>query len=408
MSDLFQNMSDIIFFTCRVFFSLNYSASNYIPPDFEKTAEKRNFVTKFNVTHRTKTVKPVAHILAIRLSALGDVAMTVPAIHSLAISYPNDEITVVSRRKWGALFHEMPANVHFYGIDMDDYAGIRGLERLFRELQEMRFDCVADLHDVLRTKYLSLRFRMNHIPVVPIKKGRRAKKELTRRKNKRLKPLETSVQRYADVFARLGYPFKFNFTSIFGEEKGDVGTLAELVGSKNEDEWIGVAPFAQHKGKIYPPELTERVVSILCKYPRRRIFIFGGGEEEKNIALEWEKRYPAVTSMIGYGRMEDELGVLSRMDVVLSMDSANMHLASITGVPVVSIWGATHPYAGFQGWGQEPSNFIQADMDCRPCSVYGNRPCLRGDYACLTRISPDTVAEKIESIIEKRKLTNAK
>ena len=125
-------MSDIIFFTCRVFFSLNYSASNYIPPDFEKTAEKRNFVTKFNVTNRTKTVKPVAHILAIRLSALGDVAMTVPAIHSLAISYPNDEITVVSRRKWGALFHEMPANVHFYGIDMDDYAGIRGLERLFR------------------------------------------------------------------------------------------------------------------------------------------------------------------------------------------------------------------------------------------------------------------------------------
>ena len=249
---------------------------------------------------------------------------------------------------------------------------------------------------------------MNHIPVVPIKKGRRAKKELTRRKNKRLKPLETSVQRYADVFARLGYPFKFNFTSIFGEEKGDVGTLAEIVGSKNEDEWIGVAPFAQHKGKIYPPELTERVVSILCKYPRRRIFIFGGGEEEKNIALEWEKRYPAVTSMIGYGRMEDELGVLSRMDVVLSMDSANMHLASITGVPVVSIWGATHPYAGFQGWGQEPSNFIQADMDCRPCSVYGNKPCLRGDYACLTRISPDTVAEKIESIIEKRKLTNAK
>ena len=103
-----------------------------------------------------------------------------------------------------------------------------------------------------------------------------------------------------------------------------------------------------------------------------------------------------------------ELALLSHLDTMVSMDSANMHLASITGVPVVSIWGATHPYAGFQGWGQEPSNFIQADMDCRPCSVYGNKPCLRGDYACLTRISPDTVAEKIESIIEKRKLTNAK
>ena len=350
----------------------------------------------------------MAHILAIRLSALGDVAMSVPVIHSLAINYPNDEITVVSRQKWSALFREMPGNVRFFGIDPDEYSGLRGLEQLFRELRDENFDCVADLHDVLRTKYLRLRFRMKHVPVAAIQKGRREKEELTRRRNKIIRQLKTSTERYADVFARLGYPVELCFTSLFNNEKGDVGTLAETIGSKNEDVWIGIAPFAQHKGKIYPPELTERVISILCKQPKRRIFIFGGGEEEKRIAEEWAQHYPTVTSVIGRGRMEDELGALSRMDVVLSMDSANMHLASITGVPVISIWGATHPYAGFAGWRQKPSTFIQTDIKCRPCSVYGNKPCFRGDYACLTRINPDTVAEEIESAIETRKLNDTR
>ena len=77
---------------------------------------------------------------------------------------------------------------------------------------------------------------------------------------------------------------------------------------------------------------------------------------------------------------------MSHLDVMLSMDSANMHLASLTGIPVVSVWGATHPMAGFLGYNQDPENVIQIDLECRPCSIYGNKPCQRGDYACLQNI----------------------
>lgn len=346
----------------------------------------------------------MARILALRFSALGDVAMTVPAIYSLAVSRPDCDITIVSREQWGAVFRGMPSNVHFYGVDLQEYAGLRGLERLFKELHAENFDCVADLHDVLRTKYLDMRFRMAGVTVAKIVKGRHEKAELTRKGHKPPRQLKTSVQRYADVLAKLGYPFTFDFHSIYGDELGDMGTLASVMGAKNENEWVGVAPFAQHEGKVYPLELMERVVALLCKRPALKIFIFGGGSEERQTAEQWERKYPSVTSLIGKGRLAEELGVMSHLDVMLSMDSANMHLAALTGIKVYSIWGATHPAAGFTAWGQGPDTYIQKEMACRPCSVYGNRKCMRGDYACLRRIDPNRVAEIIKSWLETRKL----
>lgn len=86
--------------------------------------------------------------------------------------------------------------------------------------------------------------------------------------------------------------------------------------------------------------------------------------------------------MIGKLNMRTELNLMSHLDVMLSMDSANMHLASLVNIPVVSIWGATHPYAGFMGWKQLPVNTVQLDLSCRPCSVYGQKPCWRG-VLCL-------------------------
>lgn len=91
-----------------------------------------------------------------------------------------------------------------------------------------------------------------------------------------------------------------------------------------------------------------------------------------------------------------ELALLSHCNVMLSMDSANMHLASLVGLRTVSVWGATHPYAGFMGWNQQMHDAVQLDMVCRPCSVFGNKPCARGDYHCLNGIPPSLIIEKIE------------
>lgn len=342
----------------------------------------------------------MARILIIRFSALGDVAMTIPVVHSLAVQYPQHEITVLSRAVWQPLFQGLPSNVSFVGADLTGkHKGILGLNSLYSELRKMHFDYVADFHHVLRSKYLCLRFRLVNIPVASIVKGRVGKKRLVRRRNKVMEIQKSSFRRYADVLEKLGFPVLLNFSSIYGEGKGSFAEIEPVTGPKGEQKWVGIAPFAKHGGKIYPIELQEEIIAHFAAVPNVKVFLFGGGENEQKIFNTWIGKYPSVVSMIGKLNMRTELNLMSHLDVMLSMDSANMHLASLVNIPVVSIWGATHPYAGFMGWKQLPVNTVQLDLKCRPCSVYGQKECWRRDYACLWKIKPEQVIAKIEGII---------
>ncbi len=334
------------------------------------------------------------HILVIRFSALGDVAMTVPVVYSLAHQYPWVRITVLSRPSVRPLFEHLAPNVGFMGADIrGEYKGVKGLNSLYRRLLAKQFTAIADLHSVLRSDYLRMRFKLSRFKVAHIDKHRRGKRLLVASVGKQLVQQPTSFQNYADVFAKLGYPLHLDFTSIFPSEDG--------VGHDKSAPWIGIAPFAAHKGKIYPVGKMEQVIARLIQsYPQGRIYLFGGGKEESAVMDEWMLRFPGVTNASAQlNGLSEELSLMSRLDVMVSMDSANMHLASLVNTPVVSIWGATHPYAGFMGWNQKESRAVQLDLPCRPCSIYGNKPCARGDYACLENISPEMIVDQIKAVL---------
>ena len=344
------------------------------------------------------------HILVIRFSALGDVAMAVPVVWALATQYPDIRITVLSRAFARTLFDDLAPNVNFMEADLKhEYKGMRGLNALYRRLVAKQFTKVADLHDVLRSEYLRMRFNVGRYRVEHIKKYRKQRRQLTNPKNKLRQPLPSSFNSYAEVFARLGYPIDItSFRSIFPKEGGNLNLLpAEIGPKKSFSQWIGIAPFAAHQGKIYPPVLMEQVICLLIqKYPKARIFLFGRGKEEDNYFQQWTEKYPQCLFVTKHCEtMYQELIIMSHLDVMLSMDSANMHLASLTGTPVVSVWGATHPMAGFLGFNQKEENIIQTDLDCRPCSIFGNKPCRRGDYACLQNIPPKRIVERITTLI---------
>lgn len=329
--------------------------------------------------------------------------MTIPVVYACACRHPEVNFTVLSREFVRPLFGQMPPNVHFVGADLKGkHKGVLGLEQLVDELRPLGIDAVADLHDVLRSKYLRMRFRLMGVKTACIDKGRREKKALTNPTRKKLVPLKTSFERYADVFRSLGLEVVPLFTSVFGQGKGDLQAVRPVVDvEKGTDKWVGIAPFAAHKGKVYPLPQMEQVVAALSAVAGYRIFLFGAGESERSVLEQWEQQYKNVCSLAGKLRMDGELIIMSHLDVMLSMDSANMHLASLVNTPVLSVWGATHPYAGFMGWGQPFERAIQTDLSCRPCSIYGNRPCLRGDYACLTLIRPETIVERIKQLIDK-------
>ena len=335
------------------------------------------------------------NILLVRFSAIGDVAMTVPVITSLAKAYPDRRFTMLSNVRFAPFFAGMPQNVSFIGVDLKkDYHGFGAMLKLFFRLRKNHFDAMADLHGVLRTTALTIFFRLFFTKVCRIDKDRRSRKRLTRQKNKDLTPRLTSFDRYRIVIEKLGFGFNMDFRSIFGEEKADLSSVKDIVGEK-DCTWVGIAPFAAHKGKIYPLYLMEEVVSQIDSACLCRQFVFAYGKE-RSLVEEWAQKYRSVEVIDTRLGLEGELALISNMEVMLAMDSSNMHLASITATPVVSIWGATHPVAGFLGWGQKPDDCIQLDLPCRPCSIYGKKECIYGDYRCLTGIDPDAVFAKVK------------
>jgi ADP-heptose:LPS heptosyltransferase len=346
------------------------------------------------------------NVLVARFSALGDVAMTIPVLYSACRCYPDVNFIMVTRPSMTNIFVNHPSNLIIEGVDVkNQYKGIKGLYQLVKELVvKYNIDAFVDLHDVLRTRIMGLFFHLRRIPVSVLNKGRRHKRALTRRNNKIMLPLLSSRARYRGAFHKMGMPIQDCFDGLYGKNgHGDEQLFSAITAPKTSGEhWIAIAPFAAHQGKIYPTDKMEEVVKQLLDDETVKIFLFGGGGIEKEILDSWVSKYNRVISLAGkkYG-FPTELALMSFMDVVVSMDSANMHLASIVGTKVVSVWGATHYYCGFKGWRQNDNDAVQLAMTCRPCSVFGNKPCHRGDYLCLTGITPSMIIDKVRANLNK-------
>jgi ADP-heptose:LPS heptosyltransferase len=318
-------------------------------------------------------------ILAYRFSAFGDVAMTAPVILEFLEQNPNTEIIMVSRKNFQDLFAGIPRLI-FHGVEVDDYKGYFGLQRLAKELlQAYKPNFVADLHDVIRSKMLSNFFSRKGFSVFKIEKGKEEKKELVDIWNIEKQQLKLTVERYADVFREMGFSLNLShkYRSISSEKSG-----------------IGFAPFAQHKGKMLPLKKSFALAKKLAEI--QTVYFFGGGKAEVEILNAWEKDIPNTVSLAGKLQLKEELEKMASLQCMVSMDSANMHLASLAGTRCVSVWGATHPYAGFLGYGQSENDVVQVkDLTCRPCSVFGDKECYRGDWACLQELEVEQILAKI-------------
>ena len=324
----------------------------------------------------------MTRILAYRFSAFGDVAMTVPVFTEFLEQNPDVEIIMVSRENFRELFAGIP-NLIFHGINLDDYKGISGMRRLSKELiSNYRPNYIADLHDVIRAKILDKIFTRKGFKVFKINKGKEEKELLTDVWNLNKSPLKHNTERYADVFREMGFKIE----------------LSHQLRPKNIAKLgIGIAPFAQHKGKMLPLEKTFELAKILSS--NHQIYFFGGGKSEEDTLKTWQNQIPNSENIAGNLTLKQELERISDLELMISMDSANMHLASLVGTRCVSVWGSTHPFAGFLGYGQSENDVVQIkDLTCRPCSVFGDKECYRGDWACLEEINIQQVIDKVIAV----------
>lgn len=337
-----------------------------------------------------------------RFSAMGDVALTMGTLATVLKHRSDLKIIMVTRGKFVPFFNNSPG-IEVFPCDFEgEHKGPAGIIYLFRQLQHFRPDYVLDLHQNLRTRFLKALFSLSGKKVFSLDKHRAEKKQIIRGEHHI--PVKHVCEQYLDVFKAAGIIESTihieNLTPLFKTSGGVKRTVDQWIQQENAIPFIGIAPFAQHKGKIWPLERYQKLIELLPeKYPGHKILLFGGGPKEGEILEKVARKYPGTLNLVNRFSLEEELELISRATCFISGDTSNMHFAAMMGVKVISIWGATHTLTGFGPLFQPEQNKVEISREvltCRPCSVYGKEPCRRGDYACLDWLKPETVMLKTE------------
>lgn len=331
---------------------------------------------------------------------MGDVAMTVPVIRALVQQHQNVKVTVVSRPFFKPFFEEIE-RIDFVGVDLKKrHKSFAGIYRLYQDLKKQQFDFVADFHNVLRSKVLRTFFKLSGTKVAFTDKGRDEKKALTRSKNKTFKPVKSMVDRHVETLKQLGFSVDLS-NVIFPKKKPLSPEIIKITGEKDTQKWIGIAPFAQYTTKVYPQDLMSETINLLAQNQEYKVLLFGGGDEEVQKLNQLQQNLNNVVVVAGKIKFQEELILIQNLDIMLSMDSGNAHIAAMYGIPVVTLWGHTHPFAGFVPFQQPLSNCLVSDREkypLLPTSVYGNK-IIPGYEEVMRTILPTNIVEKIKELL---------
>jgi len=270
---------------------------------------------------------------------------------------------------------------------------------LYQDLEALNIDAFVDLHNVLRSKVVRTLFSASGKKTASVDKGRKGRKSLTRPEDKVFKPLPTMFERHAKVFSELGFLVDLA-NPIFPQKAILDSEILNIIGD-SEQKLIGIAPFAQYDSKVYPLDLMQEVIDSLALDPKNTILLFGGGKKEIEILNTISFGKTNVINIAGKIKFPQELELISNLDVMLSMDSGNAHIAAMLGIKVITLWGATHPYAGFSPFNQPLDNALVSDRNLYPklpTSVYGNKN-VEGYEDAMRTIAVEKVVSKIQSIL---------
>ena len=325
---------------------------------------------------------------------MGDVAMLVPVLRCLYAQNQNIQITLVTRNRFAPIFKEFSKLQLMTPDFTGTHKGLKGLYRLYKELKQTKPQRIADIHHNLRSRILRLFFRLSFARIKVIDKGYTDRKRLTHPTKKTMKPLTPQHYRYVDVFSRLGFALdvdKHEFPIKPGLPKSSL-----KIDLPADRKWIGIAPFAAHSGKVYPLDLMQKVVGYLQQ--EHSVFMFGYGPKEATQIYIWAKAYPNVIPNALEMSFSDQLDLIANLDVMISMDSANGHLAANFDVPVITLWGMTHPFLGFFPFGQNNHLIVDREKFPKvPTSPYGKKV-PKGYRDAMRTITPEKV---IEMVLEK-------
>lgn len=351
----------------------------------------------------------MARYLVIRLSALGDVAMLIQLLYAVARANEQHDFILLTQPFITELLIDPPDNVEAMAIDIRrEEHSLLGLMRYARRLRFEHFDAVLDLHDVLRTKFLRSYLRLWGIPYLHLRKPRRERRALLHRQpGEPLVPVPPMWTRYRQVFASAGLqvPDQVPPITLHPSLLDSFARLHPQLAQRPKGQLrLGIAPFASTAAKTYAPELMKEALHALLEDGRFELLLFGAPGREQAQLEQWTRELPGLRSVAGQLDFSEELLLISSLDAMVSMDSANMHLASMVGRRVFSVWCCTHPAAGFLGIGQRLEDCLQPEgLEHRPCSIFGdNKQCRSTGLSCSEAMPSSLLVEHLQRWADKQ------
>jgi len=348
--------------------------------------------------------KKMGKILVIRFSSLGDVILTTPVLSALKSKFPRSKIFFLTKLKYADVLRADPRIFSLIGFDeTENHKGLSGFMKLVSQLRSYRFDLLVDLHANLRS------FLVRHLVRSSIKlkynKHWLARFLMVHFKFLRTKSVNT-VDSYLEVLKKIQIHSPERSPQIFLSRE-DVEfsghfLLEQKVGK--DDIVVGVHPGARWETKRWDQEKFTRVCHALIDKYGCKIMLLGDAGDEKLIG-EISANLPASRLVKAVGlSLGRFVSVIKRCDCLVTNDSGPMHIASALQVPVVAIFGPTHPKLGFAPAGSF-DRVLCAQVRCSPCSLHGEKRCHKKSRFCMDLIQPEMVVKTVVDLLKATQYT---
>ena len=326
-------------------------------------------------------------VLLIRFSSLGDVVLGTAAVEALARDRPDAEIHVLTKPGFRAVFQGHPAVSKCLRWDPRE-----GLGALIRQIRREGYDWVVDLHATLRSRVLRLLVPGPRWSVY--RKGAVRRRIAARLHRPELLDETHVVDRYIAALQPLGVRATRRMPRLHpaAGHRSRAEALLEETGWDGKARLIGLAPGARWPAKMWPEahwaELVKQIRAEGLGFP-----VAVGGREDHALAERILAGGPGA-NLCGRASILETAAALARCEVLVTNDSAPLHIATAVGTRVVALFGPTVRGFGFFPLGPRDV-VVELDLPCRPCSVHGGHRCPLGHHDCLENIGRDRILEHV-------------
>ena len=333
------------------------------------------------------------NILLIRFSSLGDIVLATGVVEALKLHLPDARLFFLTKAAYAQLFEHDDRIHRLVTIGKDER-----LSSIREKCGPEGFDAVIDLHGSLRSRMAAM--------LVPARRIMRVNKHsLGRRlmiltRNGYRKTFDT-LGGYCGTLEFLGIRTRMlpKLVPSFGAVQNAEKALSRSVGSFR-GRVIGIAPGARHDTKRWNEESFAALADALAERGDTPVIIGDGADRP---VAEWVRSAMKgdAVSFAGELDLADTIGLVSRLDGFVANDSGPMHIAGALDVPVVGVFGPTHPDLGF--WpGYPMGSCVHTGIPCSPCSLHGSTPCRKDRRFCMDDMPWERVLEELDNVMNRR------